>query len=302
MGLTDPDIYNLVEASIKKLEEAGATLVYLDNFVKSSNLTLASRSMSGITMCDGFNNYIKGTTGTIRSFNDLANASGKVYDLSGYLGGCGGKLYNKANKDAMKATYRNYVDKYFEDYELDAILYPTIKNKVFGYKEKGSISPGSSLGSVIGYPSITVPMGFVEEFSYGVEFFTQAYKEETIYNVAAVFEKVNGNSINNSKLTPSLYEVPSEVTKLVNLYDSVVENESDSTIVKEWLVDTKDFLINYNDYDNEKIVAMDLIEKYEASVAKYLSNGKIKCFQYITIFMMIISFLIIYSELKRCFK
>jgi hypothetical protein len=173
---------------------------------------------------------------------------------------------------------------------------------VFGYKEKGSISPGSSLGSVIGYPSITVPMGFVEEFSYGVEFFTQAYKEETIYNVAAVFEKVNGNSINNSKLTPSLYEVPSEVTKLVNLYDSVVENESDSTIVKEWLVDTKDFLINYNDYDNEKIVAMDLIEKYEASVAKYLSNGKIKCFQYITIFMMIISFLIIYSELKRCFK
>jgi Asp-tRNA(Asn)/Glu-tRNA(Gln) amidotransferase A subunit family amidase len=302
MGLTDPDIYNLVEASIKKLEEAGATLVYLDNFVKSSNLTLASQSMSGITMCDGFNNYIKGTTGTIRSFNDLANASGKVYDLSGYLGGCGGKLYNKANKDAMKATYRNYVDKYFEDYELDAILYPTIKNKVFGYKEKGSISPGSSLGSVIGYPSITVPMGFVEEFSYGVEFFTQAYKEETIYNVAAVFEKVNGNSINNSKLTPSLYEVPSEVTKLVNLYDSVVENESDSTIVKEWLVDTKDFLINYNDYDNEKIVAMDLIEKYEASVAKYLSNGKIKCFQYITIFMMIISFLIIYSELKRCFK
>ena len=31
MGLTDPDIYNLVEESIDKLEKAGATLVYLDN-------------------------------------------------------------------------------------------------------------------------------------------------------------------------------------------------------------------------------------------------------------------------------
>lgn len=302
MGLTDSDIYKLVEESISKLENAGATLVYLDDFVKSSNLTLASQSMSGITLCDGFNDYIKGTTGNIRSFSDLVNANGKVYDLSSYVGGCGGKLYNKANKDNMKATYRNYVDKYFKNYELDVILYPTIKNKVFGYKDKGSISPGSSLGSAIGYPSITVPMGFIAEFSYGIEFFTQAYNEEVIYNVAASFEKVNGNTILNSKLTPSLYEIPGEVTKLLSLYETVNARHSKFIVVKEWLDETSEFLINYNEYKNEKDVALELLKKYETNVMKYLVNDKVKYFEYLTIVMISVSFLIIYSELKRCFK
>ena len=302
IGLTDSDIYSLVEQSISKLGSAGATIVYLNDFVKSSNLTLANNSMSGITLCDGFNNYIKGTTGSVRSFNDLVSASGKVYDLSGYVGGCGGKLYNKANKDAMKATYRNHVDKYFEEYELDVILYPTIKNKVFGYKEKGSISPGSSLGSAIGYPSITVPMGFVGEFSYGMEFFTQAYKEEKIYNVAALFEKVNGNTIINSKLTPSLYEIPVEVSELILKYEEVLNLGNDTGIVGEWLEETKEFLTNYNSYENEKDIAVNLLNKYESNSIKYLANSKIKYFEYIVIFMIVVSCLIIYSEIKRCFK
>ena len=97
--------------------------------------------MSGITMCDGFNNYIKGTTGSIRSFRDLVNANGKVYDLSGYVGGCDGKLYNKASKDSMKATYRNHVDKYFEENDLDVILYGTNDIMDFHYVSKnGSTS------------------------------------------------------------------------------------------------------------------------------------------------------------------
>lgn len=302
MGPTDPDIYNLVEQSITKLESAGATIVYLDNFVKSSNLTLASNSMSGITMCDGFNNYIKGTTGSIRSFRDLVNANGKVYDLSGYVGGCDGKLYNKASKDSMKATYRNHVDKYFEENDLDVILYPTIKNKVFGYKGKGSISPGSSLGSVIGYPSITVPMGFVGDFSYGIEFFTKAYDEEKIYNVAASFEKINGNTISNSKLTPPLYEIPVEVNKLVTLYEEVLLADSNTKVVNDWLDETKSFLVNYGDYENEVEVATQLLDKYENNSIKYLSSEGFKKFEYIVLFMIGVSVLIIFSEIKRCFK
>ena len=306
MGLTDSDIYKLVEDSIAKLENAGATIIYLDNFVKSSNLTLASQSMSGITMCDGFNEYIKGTTGKIRSFSDLVNANGKVYDLSGYVGGCNGKLYSKANKDAMKATYRSYVDKYFEDYDLDIILYPTIKNKVFAYNKTGSISPGSSLGSAIGYPSITVPMGFVGEFSYGIEFFSQAYKERDIYNVAVSFEKANGNMIYNSKLTPALYVVPEDVTKLISLYDDALSKDSGVKVVKDWLDDVRDFLINYSNVENEEKTATVLLNKYDNLKIKYLATDSftkaIKYYEYISLIMVFVSLLIIYSEIKRCFK
>ncbi len=305
MGLTDGDIYKLVEESISKLEKAGAKIVYLDDFVKSSNLTLASKSMSGITLCDGFNKYIKGTTGNIKSFNDLVNTSGKVYDLSSYLGGCNGKYFNKEEKDGMKATYRNHVDKYFEEYELDVILYPTIKNKVFAYNKSGSISPGSSLGSAIGYPSITVPMGFVNEFSYGMEFLGQAYEEETIYNVAASFEKVNGNTISNSKIAPALYTVPESVNRLVTLYEEVLLSESSVSLVEEWLIEVREFLVNYNDVVNEDKIATELLTKYDDLNIEFLVTRKfiigIKYFGYITLFLIVISFLIIFSEIKRCF-
>ena len=113
-SLTDDDIYKLVEDSLSKLEKAGAKLVYLDSFVKSSNLSIASNTQSGITMCDGFNQYIKGTTGKIRNFNDLVNASGHVYGLNGYLGGCNGKNQNLSGKEEKKSVYRKYVQEYFD--------------------------------------------------------------------------------------------------------------------------------------------------------------------------------------------
>ncbi len=306
MGLTDSDIYNLVEESIKKLESAGATIVYLDNFVKNSNLTLANNSMSGITLCDGFNKYIKGTTGKVRSFKDLVYQSGKVYDLSGYLGGCDGKLYDKESKDTMKATYRNHVDKYFEDYELDVLLYPTLKNKVFEYKESGSISPGSSLGSVIGYPSVTVPMGFIKEFSYGIEFLSRAYEEEKIYNVALSFEKINGNDVKSSSLVPSLYDIPNDVIKLIELYEKTLISNSSNKIVKEWLGNVHEFWINYNDYEDCGSIASDLIKMYKVDMISYKSSSSYKSLSFIisafTLLMIGISILIIYSEIRRCFN
>jgi hypothetical protein len=72
--------------------------------------------------------------------------------------------------------------------------------------------------------------------------------------------------------------------------------------VKEWLNETGSFFINYSDYKNEKEVAIELLNKYESQVIKYLSNDKIKYLEYITIVMICMSGLIVYSELKRCFK
>ena len=306
MGLTDEDIYNLVSESIKELENAGAKIIYLDDFVKSSNLTLASSSMSGITMCDGFNNYIKGTTGSIRSFEDLVSSSGKVYSLSGYLGGCNGNNYDKNKKDSMKATYREYVDNYFEKYNLDVILYPTIKNKVFKYNKSGSISPGSSLGSVIGYPSITVPMGFINEFSYGIEFLSKAYEEDKIYNVASAFEKINENSLVNSPLTPSLYEVPKKVSELVLTYEEVLAQNIKYKYLSNWIDDVHTFFVNYNEIDNVETEADRLLSIYNESYLKYFNSKAFKnisvVINYVALFIVVLSFAIIFSEIKRRFK
>ena len=305
-GLTDADIYKLLENSIKELEEAGAKIVYLDKFVKSSNLTIASNTQSGITMCDGFNEYIKGTTGTIRSFKDLVNSSGHVYGLSGYLAGCNGKNLSLDKKEERKKTYRDYVYNYFEDYDLDVILYPTLKNKVFSYKEGNNVSPGSSLGSVIGYPSITVPMGFIDEFSYGIEFLGLPYSENTLYKVSNSYEIINENKVCTSKLTPGLYQVPESVTKLLNLYEKLLIMDTKMDVVLEWKESVNKFISNYNDISDVDKRAKELLDNYDKQMiglksTKSFAKG-ISTFRYVTIFMMVVSLLIIFKEIKKCFK
>ncbi len=265
-GLTDDEIYQMMDDSISKLEEDGAEIIYLNNFVRSSNVSVSSQTYAGITMCDNFNEYIKGTTGNIRSFRQLAESSGHVQDLSGYVQGCGGHYQSKASRDTLKNKYRDYVDKYFEENDLDVILYPTVKNRIFELGQRGVVSPGSSLGSVIGYPSITVPMGKASDgFTYGIEFFSLGYNEEMLYRVAYGFEKVNYNRIEVSPLAPSTYEIPSKVLELNELYEKAVANKS--SLNKSWIKHVKKFYANYNDEDIEER-AQELIDEYPIEKAK----------------------------------
>ena len=259
-GLTDEDINDLTLKSIKKLEDAGANIIYLDNFVKDSNISIATDTYAGITMCYYFNQYIKGTTGTIRSFTQLANSSGHVQGLSGYVTQCDAiKESSKEKRDKKKETYRNYVSNVFDENNLDVILYPTLKNKVYVIGEGKNISPGSSLGSVIGYPSITVPMGTLSDgFSYGIEFLSKDLDESKLYNVAVAFEEVNGNEVETSPLTPSLYEISDDVINLNKIYEENLDNIS----TKDWISDVKDFYLNYNSIDNKDEKVKKLLDDY----------------------------------------
>lgn len=305
LGLTDNDIYNLTMESVKKLERAGATIVYLDDFVKSSNLTIATSTYAGRTMCDYFNIYIKGTDGTIRSFEELAAGDGHVQRLSGYLAACGDSANSLDSRNKKKAKYREYVDDYFLGHGLDVILYPTLKNKVYSYKSGKNISPGSSLGSVIGYPSITVPMGFIGEFSYGVEFLGTGYSENTLYNVAQEFESVSELKLSNSLLTPPLYVVPENVKELIKCYEEQLTKQSDIGAVGDWMIEVKEFFKNYNSYEDIEIRAKELIVKYNKLNVKNSFVEEIKNSKYLEVFlgiMMLISLIVICKEVSRGFK
>lgn len=260
-GLTDEDILALTEKSIKKLEEAGANIVYIDNFVKDSNISIATDTYAGVTMCYYFNQYIKGTTGTIRSFTQLANSSGHVQGLGGYVTQCEGLKESSIEKRAnKKETYRDYIASIFDENNVDVVLYPTLKNKVYVIGEDKNVSPGSSLGSVIGYPSITVPMGFLDDgFSYGIEFLSKDNEEGKLYNVALAFEEVNENNVETSPLTPCLYEISDDVIKLNKIYEENLDNKS----TKYWISDVKDFYLNYNNLDNREEKVKELLTDYE---------------------------------------
>lgn len=303
-GKTDEDIYKLASEKVALLEEAGAEIIHIDELLNSYYYSLATSTMSGDSFCDGFNEYIKGTVGSIRSFRSLSQANGKIYSLSGYLSGCNDAwTYDASTVASKKEIFENHILEIFQEYDLDLIVYPTTKNKVFTLNSGGSVNgPGSFLGSVIGYPSLTVPMGYIDEFSYGLEFFSKKGEENLLYSVANIFEKVNDLEVTNSSLTPSLYEIP----EYINILKTYYEKEENELTAK-----TKTFFLNYSiksDEENEK-QAQSLIEEYQILEQEALkqenSNSLLNVFLVILFLLITIStmlFILIYRLLSQKIK
>ena len=301
---TDEDIYNLASAKLKLLEDAGAELIYINELLDSYYYNIATSTMSGDSFCDGFNNYITGTTGTIRSFRKLALSKGKIYSLNGYLSSCNNAWTYDLNKVLeKKEIFENHILEVFDNYDLDLIVYPTTKNKVFTLSSGSSASaPGSFLGSVIGYPSITVPMGYINEFPYGLEFFSLKNEENLLYSVADIFEEVNNLGLTNSPLAPSLYEIPDYIETLMTYYEAE-ENELTTK--------AKEYFLNYSNKSEEEneIEANILIQEYQKLETKQndleKENEVLKVFIMILftfIFLSTILFVLIYRMLMKKIK
>lgn len=258
---TDEDIYNLSDTVLKKLKDNNVELVYIDEFMNANYVYLANSSKAGITMCDNFNHYIQGTTGTIRSFEELVASRKYVQNLRSYLPGCGGNYGDsKEQRDSKKKIYRDYVDKIMNQYDIDVIAYPVFKSKIQGYKETGLNSPSSIISSAIGYPAMTLPMGKIGEFSYGIEFLAKANQESLLFNVAGTYERIIDYGNINSALTPPLYEIPNAVHNLKKVYETGnFEGKDGASLKKEIRV----FFENYAENDNVESDAELLLKKYD---------------------------------------
>lgn len=256
-GKTDEDILKLVNKVIELLKNAGENVHDIPTLLNNSYLNLATSTMTGWTFCDGFNNYIKNTTGRIRSFKEFAYDTGHIYSINGYLSECGKKINN--NTLEKKEKFKEQIDTFMEDY--DVLIYPTVKNKILKLGESELLAPGAYLGSVVGYPSITVPIGYIDGFPYGLEIFGTKESEDILYELAQKIESLLNLEIVNSPLAPNLYQIPKIVEDLKRFY----ENFYDKNSHQELNLKTKNFFLKYHlrtDKDNEKI-AYELIEEYK---------------------------------------
>ena len=300
---TDSDIYNLSDTVLKKLKDNNVELVYIDEFMNANYVYIANNTKAGITMCDNFNHYIEGTTGTIRSFEELVSSRKYVQNLQSYLPGCGGKYGDtKDQRDSKKKIYRDYVDKIMDEYDVDAIAYPVFKNKIQGYKETGLSSPSSIISSAIGYPAITLPMGKIDEFSYGIEFLAKANQDGLLFNIAGTYEKIIDYGNINSNLTPSLYEIPKVVQDLKIVYETEKFDGKDGIILQK---EFRTFFENYAQNDDIEGNATLLLEKYN----KYQKNKEKKSMSIVIIVIKVIGILFllyvlyfIYRLVRRYFK
>lgn len=224
-------IVNMMEERINYFEKQGATIVYLDDFYGSHEASLNNNSVSGYTMCRAFNLYVKNTTGSIRSFKQLANSGKKVSGLFGYLESCNYSEKNIKNVKQMQQELREYVNQKFLDNNLDYIIYPSTKNELYKRGEDGNLLNASkTFSSTIGYPALVVPLGYFNNLPYGLEFMAKEGEEEKLYNLALVYEK--GNNYNGfvANSAPPLYEVSEDNKKLVNLFIESYENNNDEVV------------------------------------------------------------------------
>ncbi len=263
---TYSEIIKLMEVAINKLEKQKAKIVYLDKYYNYQTDSWFSTSLSGYLFCDSFNEYIKNTTGKVRSFKDLAESSGRVMPLDGYLSSCNSSKSTITRKNEIKKEYTNYIEEIMIENNLDFIAYPTSKNKLI--KINSGDRPqnlSAHASSTIGYPSISLPLGFDSEgLPYGIEFMAGFKEEQSLFEVSAIYEKINGNKTTPA-IAPSLYEIPNDVETLVTNYTKVYKKDNKIKLEKEWLEEVEQYFRNYS--SNEDLETLKNLND------KYISNN-----------------------------
>jgi amidase len=83
------------------------------------------------------------------------------------------------------------IDAVVKEHELDAILAPTIGPACMTDLVNGDrwLGGSTSAAAVAGYPSITVPAGFVFGLPVGISFFGKAWTEPNLLKIAYAFEQ-----------------------------------------------------------------------------------------------------------------
>ena len=293
-------IIDLMSEKIEKMENAGATIVNIDRVITPHYFGIARNTMAGFTMCDGFTEYIKGTTGPIRSFRDLVNAPGKTQSLREHLNGCNQPVRNSLRN--RRAEYERHITTIFEDNNLDALIYPTTKNKLMLLNSTDNTlnSPGTNLPSVIGFPSVSMPLGFdSDNLPYGIEFLGRKGSEDILFQIISGYEALF-NEIKVTPLAPSLYEIPESVTILVENYKRILEIERPNRTTKNLIKDIKEYFANYESNENREIDAERLNNRYD----RLNSNDWFYFLSRITriIFITIISFRIFVKVVRFMVK
>ncbi len=195
---------DVMNANLKLLREAGATVVDVDlpsirQFGGDEYQVLLYEFKHGL------NRYLQQRGGPIQSLQQLIdynqiNAE-KVMPFFGQdilkeavlKGSLEQEEYLKALANSKRLTQAEGIDALMSEHQLDALLAPSNApgwpiDLLNGDGPNNYVS-SSSLAAVSGYPSITVPAGFIEEWPIGISFIGSAFSEPILIEIAYAFEQ-----------------------------------------------------------------------------------------------------------------
>lgn len=273
------EVKKLLTNVLDKIKDSGITIKVIDNYYTIDIDNEVAKSYSGYQFCDKFNEYILNHQGAIKTFEELAALTP---GLEGYVEDCNSKM-NQSYKDELKENYKDYIEDIMKENNLDAIIYPSSKNKILELGTTGIINLSAHASSTINYPSITIPIGYdSDNLPYSLEIMTKTQNDEFLLSLA---NKINSLRLYESKNPlSSLYEVDEEVTKLIQKYDKRY-NKKNTLFNKKWLKKVKNYFKDYQNIEKPETEAKKLNQNYYVSL---IITFIIQCIVAITILAILL--------------
>ncbi len=193
----------VVEPHLQVLKEGGATLIDIE-FETLSKFGDAEYEVLLYEFKEDLNKYLAGRGGQYKTLADLIkfNDANRAKEMP-YFGqeiflmaqekpDLNDRAYRLALLQSKIYTQEQGIDAVMDKNKLDAFVAPSggaawMIDLVNG--DCGVFEGLTSLAAVSGYPSITVPAGYVQELPVGVTFFGRAFAEPTIIKIAYAFEQ-----------------------------------------------------------------------------------------------------------------
>ena len=193
------------ERAIESLRQAGAVIVDPANVPTVGKYDAAELDVLLYEFKAGVNAYLaeRGNTVSVRTMDDViafnrANAGAEMpyfgqeqMERAQAMGSLDDAKYRDAVATCRRLSRDEGIDAIMAQHSLDAIVAPSngpswTTDVINGDRYSGG---NASVAAVAGYPSITVPMGFVDALPLGVSFIGRAWSEGRLIGLAYAFEQ-----------------------------------------------------------------------------------------------------------------
>lgn len=201
----------MLQQALEQMKNLGATIVEVEFINEYNKLGTAEFEVLKYEFKDGLNHYLSTSNSKMKSLQDIINFNKQneakampyfkqeILDSSEKLGG----LESKEYIDALnKSTgIRKFLDDLMQKNQLNALCGPAagaswcvdlVNGDAFsGY---GAYGPAA----MAGYPSISVPMGNVNELPVGLSFISKAWDEPNLIAIGYAYEQASKKRIQPS--------------------------------------------------------------------------------------------------------
>ena len=201
-GAGHPSVGRIYDASIEALRQAGAEIVD-DIEIETPGMNSASYTVLLYEFKAGLNQYLQQSNAAIGSLQEIirfneANAAA-VMPIFGQdileKAQAKGSLEDPEYLEALETSKRlatSAIDSTLQEHELDALIAPTNSPAwPTDHINGDSFHVGSSsLAAISGYPSVTVPAGFVSGLPVGISFMGAQGHDRQLIGIAHAFEQI----------------------------------------------------------------------------------------------------------------